>query len=465
VFHAVFPRINSSYQPKDNLMLRAPASTLRIVMMASAIMSAIASAGVCASAGQQASSIAPEYHIYRGNTHSHTSFTWSHGEQWAKNNCSGVPRFAPDANDPEVDSWAPEGNQPPTGKCPYMLMISASQYPGPFNVLRPDWKKYQGPPSVHFALAKGNGYDFYVTSDHSQEAGFQPPSLMNPDWIATKRAAAEATTPTFVAIAGYEHSENDGPDGVGHLNVMNSDSYLNAVTPGIDLRYLYKWLKTAKPNGAGPVVASFNHPGPKQYNDWAYRDPQITDIITMLEVINSNNKIHEEGFIEALDKGWKVSPVDGNDNHGTTGITRDTSRTFVLATSLTKAAIIDAMKHRRTYASLDNNIQCRYTVNGAIMGSTLARPGTFKFNIQISDPDNSQPKDKIIKIEIVRDHGEVVQSYVPDTPDYSVNWSPTITDTTSKYFYIRVWNAGGGDAPGGSPDKPIAWLAPVWTGR
>jgi hypothetical protein len=460
-------------------MFRTSSSSLRILAMEGALITVIAGAGAYAWAGQQTNSanaaattasqqagpIAPEYHIYRGNTHSHTSFTWSHGAQWAKNDCSGVPRYAPDVNDPEVDSWAPEGNQPSAGKCPYMIMIGAEQYPGPFNILRPDWKKYQGPPSVHFALAKQNGYDFYVTTDHSQEAGLQPPSPTNPEWTATKRAAAEATTATFVGIAGYEHSENDGPGGVGHINVFNSDSYLNAVAPGVDLRYLYKWLKTAKPNGAGPVIASFNHPGPKQYNDWAYRDPQITDIITTLEVINSNNKIHEEGFIEALDKGWKVSPIDGNDNHGTMGIASQKSRTFVLATSLTKVAILEAMKHRRTYASLDNNIQCRYTVNGAIMGSTLAHPNTFKFDIQISDPDTEQPKDKITKIEIVKDHGEVVQDYVPDQPDYKVSWSPAITDTTSKYFYIRVWNAGGGDAPGGSPDKPIAWLAPVWTGR
>ena len=46
-----------------------------------------------------------------------------------------------------------------------------------------------------------------------------------------------------------------------------------------------------------------------------------------------------------------------------------------------------------------------------------------------------------------------------------VRWSPTIQDTTNKYFFIRVWNAGGGDAPGADPAKPIAWLAPVWTGR
>jgi hypothetical protein len=129
-------------------------------------------------------------------------------------------------------------------------------------------------------------------------------------------------------------------------------------------------------------------------------------------------------FNHPLDHGWKVSPVCGNDNHGTAGISRNTSRTFVLAKNRTKAAILDAMKNRRTYASLDKNIQCRYTVNRAIMGSTA-----------INDPDTDNPKDKY-----------------------------TIDDSSSKFFFVRIWNAGGGDAPGVDPGNPVAWLAPVWTG-
>jgi hypothetical protein len=117
------------------------------------------------------------------------------------------------------------------------------------------------------------------------------------------------------------------------------------------------------------------------------------------------------------------------------------------------------------YASLDNNIQCRYSVNGAIMGSTLNRPSTFKFDISISDPDTANPNDKITKIDIVKDYGEVVQSYAPDTPAYAVTRKPVIIDTTARYFFVRVWSAGGGDAPKPDPTQPMTWLAPVWTGR
>ena len=123
---------------------------------------------------------------------------------------------------------------------------------------------------------KSNGYDFYCVTDHSQEAKFQPPSPTNSLWVAAKRDAQQATDDNFVAILGYEHSENNGPGGVGHINVFNSAEYLNALAPGIDLPYLYRWLKTAQPNGEGPVVASFNHPGPRQYNNWDYRDAEIT---------------------------------------------------------------------------------------------------------------------------------------------------------------------------------------------
>jgi hypothetical protein len=385
----------------------------------------------------------PTYQTYAGNTHSHTAFTWSHGDQW-------------------INTKPEPGEKKEPG---VYVDADGAQHPAKSQVLKPEWQKHQGPPAAHFALAKATGYDFYVTSDHSQEADFQPPSPTNPNWSATTRAAADATDSRFVAIAGYEHSENNGPNGVGHLNVINSATYLNALVPGIDLPTFYKWLKTAPANGDGTIVASFNHPGPHQYNDWAYRDDQVTDIITMLEVINSNNKIHYEAFVSALDKGWKVSPVCGNDNHGLWGITHHTSRTFVLATERSKAAILDAMKHRRTYAALDGNIQCTYSINGAIMGSTLDRPADFHFDISIIDPDADNPKDKITKIDIVKDGGVVAEAYSPEPPAHSVMWKPTLRDTTSKYFFVRVWNAGGGDAPKADPDKPIAWLAPVWTGR
>lgn len=417
---------------------------------------ALAGAG-CAQAPQTADSLpGSEYHIYRGSTHAHTSYTWSHGDQW-------VPASKPSravAPGPKMQAQWVDGEGSTR-----MYVKDSTSYPGPQLMLKPNWQQFQGPPSSHFALARANGYDFYITTDHSQEATFQPPRANNVAWVDTGNVAAALTTDHFVAIRGYEHSENDGPDGEGHLNVINSAEYINALSPGVDLPYLYRWLKTARPNGDGPVVVSFNHPGPHQYNDWAYRDPEITEIITLLEVINSNSHIHYEAFVRALDKGWKVSPVCGNDNHGIVNISHHKSRTGVLAKSLTKADLLEAMKHRRTYASLDGNLDCRYAVNGAIMGSTLERPSEYRFDIAVSDPDTGNPKDQITRIDIVKDGGVEVQSFTPSSPGWSARWKTTVPDDGAHYYFVRVWNAGGGDAPQADPSKPVAWLAPVWTGR
>ena len=391
--------------------------------------------------------IAPEYRVYAGNTHSHTANTWSHGAQWL---------------------GKPDEKQDITPQRTNVALKSMK--------LKPDWQKFQGPPSQHYTLAKKHGFDFYAVTDHSQEEALHPTGPNNPAWREMLRDAAAISDANFIALAGFEYSENDGPGGKGHINVINASTYLNALEKGMDLPYLYKWLQTVKPNGDGPVVAVFNHPAePKhdQCGHWNYRDAGVTDIITMCEVVNGDKykKEHYDAWLNALEKGWKLAPVSGHDNHASDTIARRKSRTFVLATAKTKPAILDAMKNRRAYAALKQRIDCRYTVNGQIMGSTLAAtaaaaPTEFRFDIAINDPDTGNPAHKITKIDIVTDAGKVVQTHAP-TPAHSVRWSPVITDTEgkNKYYFVRVWSASGGDVPSATPESPVAILAPVWTGR
>jgi hypothetical protein len=182
-------------------------------------------------------------------------------------------------------------------------------------------------------------------------------------------------------------------------------------------------------------------------------------------VINGNSRIHYDGFVRALDKGWKVSPVCGLDNHGYWGISHHTSATFVLATNKTKTAILEAMRHRRTYAAMDTNLDCRYTVNGKIMGTTLDRPERFAFDIAIRDLVPADAKSKISKIEILKDGGVVAETHRADPPAYEVRWRPTLTDVTNKYYFVRLWSIGTEGVESAKAEKPIAWLAPVWTGR
>lgn len=412
--------------------------------------------------GRETAAAITDYRIYAGNTHSHTLYTRSHGEMIDRHGCKGIQVYGPSAAG--VEGWK-AGYRPSAGSCYAMYVVNGYQYPSPNVGLKPTWRALQGPPKTHFRLARDAGYDWYVTTDHSQEPGFFPPSPLNPQWLASKRAASMATEFGFVGLAGFEYSENDGPDGTGHINVINSDGIVNALTPGFGFKQFYAWLARATANGAGPVVASFNHPDATSYGGFGGRTAALTDIVTMLEVVNSDTHIHEAGFIAALDAGWKVSPVSGLDNHGLGAIPTAQSRTFLLARADTKTALLQAMRQRRTYAALDRDIECRYTVNGRIMGSILAPTRNYRFAIDVRDPDADDPGARIIGADIVTDGGHVVATIQPKDATNVLHWTPTIIDAGAHYYYVRIWNALHGSAAEAAKRSPVAWLAPVWTGR
>lgn len=312
-------------------------------------------------------------------------------------------------------------------------------------------------PGGLYAIAVNEDYDFFCVTDHSQSPVFQPVSATNTAWVDSKNDALNATVNgSFVAIGGYEHSENNqgvaNPNpGTGHLTVLNTNAYLRADDANVDIPYLYNWLKTAAPAVSGtPVVAGFNHPSTTQYNTFGYYDSVTADIIALCEVVNSNDTVYEAGWRAALAHGWKVSPTSGGDTHASCcGIQNDTSRVFVLATGLNRAAILDAMHNRRTYATLhDNNMQIRYSANSAVMGSTLSTPSSFTFNITVTDDTAFDA------IEIVGSANDtaILSTTVNGT---SKTWTPTLNDTTNKYFYVRVTRGG----------TRMAWTAPIWTGR
>ena len=232
----------------------------------------------------QKAGTASEYQFLVGSTHAHTQNTWSHGDQFEKNGCGGVQTYS-------NGRW--RGEIKGTAGCALMFVIDSVQYPGPGMKLRADWEEHQGPPKKHFELAKAAGYDFYITTDHSQDAPFHPQDGgANVVWEDAKRAADAMSDASFAALSGLEYSENDGPAGQGHINIINTAAMVNAMKQGMDLPHMYEWLEKTPANGEGAVVATFNHPGPTQYNDWDYRTPGVTGKITMLEVINGNNHLH-----------------------------------------------------------------------------------------------------------------------------------------------------------------------------
>lgn len=302
-----------------------------------------------------------------------------------------------------------------------------------------------GSPADHYRLAREAGYDFYAVTDHAL-AKYK--KFTDQSYAETKRAADEFTDATFVAIVGFEFSENDGPGGKGHLNALNTAGYLDATGSDVTLPVFYDWLATKQTT---TVAASFNHPNPSSHNAFGYLTPRRRDEVTMYEVIN-NGKLHYDGFIAALEKGWRVAPIAGQDGHGTRRIKSDPSRTGVLATSLTRENIMQAMRARRVYCTLDSNLRLVFSANGQILGSVLESPSSLELRVNVSDSDVQDAGDAITRIEIVGDKGAVIAS--KDFSAHVVTWSTTC-EAAWRYCFVKVYTAD-------KTDGPTAYSAPVW---
>lgn len=295
----------------------------------------------------------------------------------------------------------------------------------------------------HYQLAKSNGYDFYCVTDHSQYDSYTPQA-----WEHIQAAADAATDATFVAIRGYEHSENNGPGAKGHQNVYNSSGYLNALDEGIDMAYFHNWLAEAANAG---VIVSMNHPGKEQYAGFACYNEQARSHVSLIELINGTDDYHES-FLAALSKGWKVSPVAGCDNHATKPIATWQPRTGIAAKELTREALFEAMAAGRTYATYDKNLKLIYYVDNCAMGSRIRTSSDkLTFDIEVSDPDTSDASNRIVRIEIIGEGNRVVATETGSS--HRIVWKVQVP-RGQRYYYLKVYNA--------SSEVPIAYAAPVW---
>lgn len=301
-------------------------------------------------------------------------------------------------------------------------------------------------PAEHFSQAKAAGFDFYAVTDHALK---KYPNFTAQSYEETKRQADIFTDSEFVAIVGFEFSENDGPGGKGHLTALNTAGYLDATGPDVNLPVFYDWLASKQTT---TVATSYNHAGPTQYDSYAYLNDARRDPVSMFEMINSG-KLRYDGYIAALAKGWRVAPIAGQDGHGTFRITKHAYRTGVLAASLSRENIMQAMRARRVYCTWDKNLNLSFSANGHIMGSAIPKPTSLDFRVNVYDPDVSDPKDCITRIEIVGENGVMVES--KDFSAHTASWSISLSPE-HKYYFLKVYCAD-------KTDGPTAYSAPIWT--
>jgi hypothetical protein len=293
--------------------------------------------------------------------------------------------------------------------------------------------------------------DFFAITDHSNYFDNYTDWTKSLEWASMKNAANSFNADgVFAAIAGFEMTWSNG---TGHMNTFNTDWFESRLTSGMNLQTYYN--KIAADTGS---ISQWNHPGTAfgDFNNFGLYSAAADNVIKLIEVANGTSVPGSSSYFPsysyyttALDKGWHVAPSNNQDNHSTNWGNSNDCRTVILAPSLTRANVFNAIRNLRVYASEDKDLEISYSINSSIMGSTLLNPSTLNISITGTDAETS---DTISKIELISDGGLVSASKTFSSN--AISWNPQLT-SKYKYYYVRITEADG----------DIAVTAPIWTGK
>ena len=299
----------------------------------------------------------------------------------------------------------------------------------------------------HTALSDGEGtveeaftyardsakIDILVITDHTH--------MIEPSSFNEAKKISQKFRDGFLGIYGQEFgSLNDF--GSGHIGVLNADSVIPV--DEYDLQGTYSYLYSHN------LVANFHHPFEDDFEDFKYYDFADSSM-NLLEIINKDY-IFEDKFIEALNKGWHVSPVANQDNHHKQwGDEESGGRiplTGIIMDSLTYSSFVDAVRKRRTYAFQESpegdRIYMEFYVDGILMGGIENRKGGIvELRVSLKAVNDF---DSVYLFK----NGEIIETFFVGSSQLEKTFVDTLGN--SSYYFIKAVQKDG----------DLVYSAPVW---
>ena len=119
----------------------------------------------------------------------------------------------------------------------------------------------------------------------------------------------------------------------------------------------------------------------------------------------------------ALDKGLRFGFVASSDNHRGFPGAYGEGIMAALCTELSRQAIFEAIKARRTYALTGDRIEVDFTVDGALMGSTIRAGSNIEVAFSVSGRDDLEA------VEIIQDGRVVHRAHGIESATQSVSFA------------------------------------------
>lgn len=294
----------------------------------------------------------------------------------------------------------------------------------------------QGTPADAFATARANGLDFFALTDHAF-------MLTAVEWQDMRNQAVAATIDgVFVGLRGFEFTHAKG-----HINVFETETFVDRDDPSYQsLEDFYAWL-VVQP----AAIAQFNHPEKNDVRDWNFNDfayHAAADHKIVLRELST-----PEQYFLSLDSGWHLGTLLNSDTHEADWGSRP--RMGLIAPSLTRAAVLEALRARRTFfvPPFNPNFALVIQANGYWMGSAVPVTDTLHFTVTAHDPD---PPGSVLRLALYDNGVQVAAMTLP--PSVSYTWTPTISGVLGHYIYAEAHY----------PDwwyPAYAYSSPIWVER
>jgi len=335
-------------------------------------------------------------------------------------------------------------------------------------------------PEDAYQFARQHGLQFLLTSEHNHMYDASEGSAPGADPLAARQlyrlgiASAEqysARHPGFVAMYGMEWGVISGG---GHLNILNSPALLgwersaggepfaDVVTPKNDYGALYTLMKEQG------WLGQFNHPGAGQFpingRPLAFSEDGGA-VMALCEVMNSNafskrldegearHSFYEDACGKLLEAGFRLAFSSDQDNHCANWGASYSNRTGILlpaGTTPTLEALLDAIRARRVFATMDKQSAIALTANDNMMGSQMDNSGPLTLQVRYA----SSAGRGIAALDILQGvpgrHGQVQP--LPGVRGMLHSFTPL---PGPHFYYARITQDNG---------KQL-WSAPVWVNQ
>ena len=360
-------------------------------------------------------------------------------------------------------------------------------------------------PAMAYNYARNTGrLDFMGISDHNHLfndacSGCTGAQVIQRYHTGLNAAAAANVDGSFVAIYGMEwgYISNDSFPREGHVNLYEvpklfgwESGFYEVFTDPAGINYPAMYTATKNNPSAWGSIGGFNHPATTtggDFNNFGYTTDG-DDVICTTAVISGpasgfsttqadtgnryagpNTAMYPswatyDTYNRALGAGFHVAPVADADVHCSNYGTSVHDRTVILATSLTKANIMDALKNRRVFATSDANAQLVYTVvdlsnnTTHYMGEGSNRvqgpvqvPGQIKLHVSVFDPDAGETASSIKIFEPVTNNTTGQSTLVASGTASPFDFTFTPPTGNHTYYVYATLNTGA-----------EMWSAPIW---